>query len=488
MALSVEEITLLLDETRDLLAGRRVRKIYHIEPHELYVSFRTGSERVFLFMTTRPQVSRFHARWEGGPFPPRPSAFCEKLRAELSGRVLATAVRLARNRAVRFDFDQCAYALVGEFFGARGNVILLHEDRVAGSLWPIRRGGATLRPGHAYRLPPEPPGAGSRQHPRYLLHGPEGEDAAGDFSFSRALAAVMDRRERELNFTAKRARLRSRLTRERKRQERLLARLDADRREAENAEAYRRQGEALKCHLREVKAGQESLTVPDPFDPERRLEIRLDPACSPPENLERLFRRYRKLKAASGVIEERHAACVQAIAGIEASLAVLNDLSWEREEDVRRLDELTERHAPPAEKRARGARQPPARRERRFVLHGHQVWVGRSAKENAELVRRIARGNDLFLHIAGRPGAVVIVRPPAGKEATPEVLAEAGVLAVYYSMGREAGSQDVDYTRVKHVRMLGDAPGRFTLAGRRTLRVSVEADRLSAILSRRVDR
>ena len=110
------------------------------------------------------------------------------------------------------------------------------------------------------------------------------------------------------------------------------------------------------------------------------------------------------------------------------------------------------------------------------------MWVGRNARENGELLRRVAHGNDFFLHIAGRPGAVVILRAPEGKDVSPEALREAAMVAVFFSLGKDAGAQSVDYTHVKHVRIMGRGQGRFAMGSRRTLRVTVQADRLPSIL------
>jgi len=482
VALTAEEIDLLLEETKKIFLGRRVRKVYHLEPHELYLAFRAEGKKVFLFLTTRPRVSRFHALWEAGPFPPRPSPFCETLRAALSGKPLTGAGKLAGNRAVRFDFGSEGDALVGEFFGARGNIVLLKGGAIVDSLWPIRREGRRFRPGHAYRLPPPPEETFSRQHPRYLLR-----RGSGPYPFSTALAELMRRKERELVFGEKRNKIRARIRRERKRRERLLARLAADKKAAEEADKYRRFGEALKCRLNEVPRGLSEVTLPDPFEPGAELVIPLDPALSARENLARLFQRYRKLRDALPVVTERYEKCARRIAGLDEAAEALESLSWDREEDEKRLEELARRFGPGGRAGKEGGGKGPKvtapRGVRRFVLRDHMVWVGRNERENAELVRRTARGNDLFLHVAGRPGAVVIVRAPPGKEVAPEVLGDAALLAVYYTAGRAGGTHEVDYTRVKYVRPLGKEPGRFSLGDRRSLRVTVEAAKLQSILA-----
>ncbi len=478
MALTIEEIALLAGETERLLAGRHVGKVYAVEPHRLYLAFRVDKKDVFLFLSTEPGLARFHLLWERPSFPERPSPFSMQLRNELSGKVFARACPLERNRAVRFTFERCDTALVGEFFGQRGNVVLLERDRVVDSLWPLGHG---LGKGGAYTLPPAPPDAGSRQHPRYLA-----ADEGGEFPFSTAFARLMAGREQETAFARERDELLTRLRGERKRAVRLCGRLEDDLREAGKAEDYRRMGEALKYHIHAVARGAEQLTLPDPYTPGAEITVALDPARSPHENLEHLFKKYRRLSDAREQIAARHAECAAALQLLERDTAAIEALAWDSPGAREALREIVEgRRRRPRARGARGAKGPretPAKGPRRFTVRSHLVWVGRNASENADLVRHVARGNDMFLHVAGRPGAVVIVRPPPGKDAAPEALGDAAQLAVFYSIGKDAGAHDVDYTHVKHVRIMGKETGRFTLADRRTLRVTLREDRLQTIL------
>lgn len=474
MALTIEEIGVLASEAERLLSGRRVGKVYCLEPHRVFLSFRAGGKDVFLFLSTEPEVARFHLLWERPVFPERPSPFCMKLRAELSGKVFAHARPIERNRAVWFTFKDSETALAGEFFGRRGNVVLLARDRVVESLWPLGLGRAR---GKAYSLPPAPPGAGARQHPRYLP-----DAGGGDYPFSAAFARVMAAREQEVAFERAREAQLAQVRAARKRAERLCAHLTDDLREVAKADEYRRMGEALKCRLHEAARGLRALSAPDPERAGETLVITLDPARSARENLAHLFKKYRKLSDARAHVAARYEESAAALEALARDEETLGRLAWNAPGARETLDGIAGRRGAPRARRAKGPAATPARGPRRFTVRGHLVWVGRNAAENTELVRRIARGNDVFMHVAGKPGAVVILRAPPGMDAAPEAIGDAALLAVYYSLGKDAGAQDVDYTRVKHVRLLGARQGRFALADRRTLRATPSEDRLQAIL------
>ncbi|HYW85228.1 MAG TPA: NFACT RNA binding domain-containing protein, partial [Spirochaetia bacterium] len=81
-----------------------------------------------------------------------------------------------------------------------------------------------------------------------------------------------------------------------------------------------------------------------------------------------------------------------------------------------------------------------------------RIIVGRTAKENDELLRRKVRGNDWWFHARDWPGAYVFVKAQAGKSLPLETMLDAASLAVHYSKGKTSGQGDVYYTQVKYLR------------------------------------
>jgi predicted ribosome quality control (RQC) complex YloA/Tae2 family protein len=215
------------------------------------------------------------------------------------------------------------------------------------------------------------------------------------------------------------------------------------------------------------------------------VRVALDPALSPQENMERSYRRYRRIvesaarvAARAGEVREREAALRVLLAEIDAAgdVAALSRL----EKEARRLGSGP-RPAPP-ERRREGAAPVPYRTFRSVA--GTQILVGRGAAENDALTRTVARGNDLWLHARGRPGAHVIVRLDRGKAPDQETSLDAAHLAVHFSDARGEPQAEVAATRAKHVRKpKGSAPGAVTYSQEKVVLLRVEPARLERLLA-----
>jgi predicted ribosome quality control (RQC) complex YloA/Tae2 family protein len=114
---------------------------------------------------------------------------------------------------------------------------------------------------------------------------------------------------------------------------------------------------------------------------------------------------------------------------------------------------------------------------RRFTSpSGLAVLVGRSNRENDTLSLRVAAADDIWLHARGVPGAHVVLRAPAGKEAdggpSEEDIRFAAGLAAFFSKARDGGSVDVSHTLARNVKKPRGAPaGLVTLLAESVVRV-----------------
>lgn len=89
---------------------------------------------------------------------------------------------------------------------------------------------------------------------------------------------------------------------------------------------------------------------------------------------------------------------------------------------------------------------------RTVSLEGWEILVGRSAEDNDHLTFGVAKGRDLWLHVAGgSPGSHVVVRNPEGGEIPREVVERAAQLAAWYSKSRGAPRVEVHVCRVADV-------------------------------------
>ena len=72
--------------------------------------------------------------------------------------------------------------------------------------------------------------------------------------------------------------------------------------DSENAEDYRRDGELLTTFMAQVPRGANEVTLPNYYEEDRPITIKLDPALTPNQNAQKYFHRYQKLKNAVKLI------------------------------------------------------------------------------------------------------------------------------------------------------------------------------------------
>ena len=82
-------------------------------------------------------------------------------------------------------------------------------------------------------------------------------------------------------------------------------------------------------------------------------------------------------------------------------------------------------------------------------IDGYEVLVGQSARDNDRLTFKVARPQDVWLHVGGgTPGSHVVVRTPEGGEVPRHVVKRAAELAVRHSKAKNAsGKVDVHVCR-----------------------------------------
>jgi len=345
-----------------------------------------------------------------------------------------------------------------QLFGQRGGIVVL--DAAGRMLW-------TAHPGpHPCLVDPAAPRAPAAV--------PAGDLAAWSEAGLTHLA-----RQRE---TVLGERLRRDLGRRQAAAQRLAANLAADLERADGGQERRREAEALAASLHTVSRGADRATVPDPRGGEA-LEIALDPALAPHENLERLFRQARKGERGRAVIAERLTAAEAEQQRVTAAVAALTPLLGGAVEPpvdpvgtpvdtgatpvlarLAALQDFARDHEDLLAERGGGDRgrdpDQPARRFRRFRVDGRwEVWVGRSSEENDELTHRASHPRDLWLHAQGVAGSHVVLRTGGRPDTVPRsVLEKAAALAALHSKARHSGLVPVIWTERRYVRRPRKSP------------------------------
>ena len=197
------------------------------------------------------------------------------------------------------------------------------------------------------------------------------------------------------------------------------------------------------------------------------MRIPLVATLSPAANAQKLFRDYRRRKAAS--------AQVPALIGeTHLELAYLRQLETDVDlaEDRAQLDdaerELLDGGYVTQRKKAGGGSVVSSpihvvASDRTVIL------VGRNSRQNDEVTFRRGAPDDIWLHAHAVPGSHVIIKS-GGASVGSETLKVAARLAAYYSASRRDTRVQVDYTQRRHVRSIkGARPGMVTCRHEQTL-------------------
>lgn len=116
---------------------------------------------------------------------------------------------------------------------------------------------------------------------------------------------------------------------------------------------------------------------------------------------------------------------------------------------------------------------------------GLPILVGRSKDENLELTFKFARGNDLWMHVRGKPGAHVLIPLREKKNASLETLLDAAYLCLHYSGGAEWGKTEIDYAAKKHVKRIRDS-SEASYVNNKTLIIELDRGRLHELLGQEI--
>jgi predicted ribosome quality control (RQC) complex YloA/Tae2 family protein len=491
----LEKITAELNAA---LAGGVVSKIHQPDEKTLIIRiFAKGAEHRLL-ICTNPNLLRMHITKERFVNPRTPKRFCSLLRSRLlNARVVAVLqiegerlVNIALERRVPEDdggeggaegggggagrgFGVKTYTLAVELTGKSGNVILVDSrgfvldalkrfpsgsDRVVGP-------GVELMP-----LPPLPPGAVVKEV-AFALGGFSSWNEAADAYYSSAKGADDSSHER--------TRIRRALRAVQKRLLKKQRNLYADRERALKDEGSASIGEILVSNMGSITRGMAEIEATDyTMLPPGVAVIKLDPALSPQENVQRYFRRAKKAKTALKLLKTRLPEVTSEVEYVDSLLYSLEEAAGP--EDLEALaDELASGGYMKRKERTAGAKRStkvPAKAEpvRRYAsTDGFLILCGKSGAGNDLIVKKLAVKDDIWFHASGVPGSHVLIKV-AGRESevTDKTIREAAGLAAYHSKARSAMKTEVSYTRSANVRKpRGAKPGMVTIRDYKSIKV-----------------
>ncbi|MGE0614143.1 MAG: NFACT RNA binding domain-containing protein [Bacteriovoracia bacterium] len=213
-------------------------------------------------------------------------------------------------------------------------------------------------------------------------------------------------------------------------------------------------------------------------EPAAEAQVPCDPQLAPKAQLEKYYalakRKTKRLEESRVRLEDARADAARAQAKLE-TIASANDMAT--------LDAIEGHLGTSTGRGAIPGRSVAAKwKGKQFVSEdGWAILAGRNLKENQELTFKIARGNDWWLHVRGKPGAHVVVPGEAGKSVPLSTLLDAAEVAIHYSGGKDWGKTEVDYVLRKHVKRIKNS-SEVSYRGEKTLLISPDPLRRQRLL------
>jgi predicted ribosome quality control (RQC) complex YloA/Tae2 family protein len=531
MSLNWIEIDRILSELD--LEDAHIERILQPSYDSIVLGLYKAGKTTDLLVSIAHGACRIHSLYNAPPKPDRPLRFQECLKSRIRGGRIESVRQLGTERVIRFDItvrrteaepgDGKVYKVIGAFardkahgeasalaaakaaaagpstsaeaapeatatpaadpelrryrlyarlWSGAGNCVLVDEDGlVVDSL--ARRPGRGEVSGSPCRIEEDlaAQAAEGKAGPRRELAArelPPLEDVPEGGSFNERIEAFYAAHAGELSRDRLLETARERFAKRKRALEARIAELEARAAEYRDSGRFRELGDILMANQGTKPSGK--LLECEDFFRGGSVAIEIDASKSAVENARAYYERYRKASAGLADVESELAASRSSLEAEVAELARLESV-----EEPLLIARALQKGGTVRSGQDRKKPYPGLSLER----NGWTILVGRSAKENDELLRRHVRGSDLWMHARDYAGSYVFVKARAGKSFPLDIMLDAGNLAIYYSKGRANGGGELYYTLAKHLRRAKDGPKGLVLpTNEKNLHVNLEEERL----------
>jgi len=233
-------------------------------------------------------------------------------------------------------------------------------------------------------------------------------------------------------------------------------------------------GELITANIYSLKKGMDKANLVNYYSETGDIiEIPLDENKSPQENAQLYYKKYNKAKTAFSYAEKEIKKIKAEISYLESVMFAIEAAQKPEQINEIRLElyeqgYLSQLHNKKSRKneKIRSVHIAPLK-----VISGDgfEILIGQNNKQNDKLTMKIARSDDIWLHIKNFTGSHVVIRTE-GKDVPESTLLEAAGYAAWFSKARFAPKAEVDYTFVKHVKKpSGAKPGMVVYTNYKTI-------------------
>jgi predicted ribosome quality control (RQC) complex YloA/Tae2 family protein len=274
--------------------------------------------------------------------------------------------------------------------------------------------------------------------------------------------------------------------------ERRAAAVEQDLRRLDDVPRLQKIGALLLAQGKTIARGTTRVQLFD-WSTNENLEVELSPDKPVKDQAQDFFQKARRLQRGADVMQKRIADTHLAMHSLQAVEKALHDTpeDWDALQEFAQhmqslgLSGLSIQEVSSAKRPVPDERKP---YHCFYSKSGAVIWVGRNSRDNDELVTRLAKPHDLWLHAKNIRGAHVVIPLEKNRSCPADLLVDAATLAAHFSDARNESICEVSYVERRYVRKPKKSlPGAVTTLREKVIVVRIEKDRLTKLLSSKVE-
>ena len=292
-----------------------------------------------------------------------------------------------------------------------------------------------------------------------LPKGKEYDDVLSFKSFREAINFYINSENLSSSFDTLKTQLLDNINKKVKKNMRILSLLEDEALEKQDFIKYKEQGDILAASIYTLKRGMTSLTTYD-FYNNKEISIPLDPQITPQENLEKLYKKYNKLKRGMEANKRRFIEINEELNYLNSIKLFIDNSS--NTDNLKLIQEelISQGYIKLQQKKGNRKKQIKEIGYGVLEFEGFKILYGRNNIENDNLTFKVASKEDIWLHSKNIPGSHVIIK---ANEITEEMLLKGAEVAAYFSKSSAGDKISVDYTKKRYInKPKGSKPGFVT--------------------------
>lgn len=229
--------------------------------------------------------------------------------------------------------------------------------------------------------------------------------------------------------------------------------------ECNEADKYKLYGELITNNLYRINDyNQNSIELENYYDNNNLIKISLDGSITPSKNAKKFFKKYKKLKNAKEFVDIQKKSVESDINYLESIIYEINsadsilslDGIYNELQDTSIIKDKSKKSN--KIKKSKTSTENQALHDfLKYTVDGFTVLVGKNNKQNDYLTTKVAKKDDIWLHVKDFHGSHVILKTE-NKIPSQETINKCAKIAKEHSKANQSNNITVDYTYVQYVK------------------------------------